>query len=456
MLEMRASSRQLVVIFLLAVALVLLLGASVWTSPPELVLPSVPGRVSQHEAAERGEWPPAHCDLEDGQSSVIVEVVQQPTYEVSKNPDAFIDRIHERFPKLTHVYELGKSVEGRPLKVLVISDNPRQHEIGEPEVKLIASLHGNELVGVELLASLVLLLLENYCRDPEISHLLDSTRVHVLLSANPDGRQKFLQAAGKAIDDHVRTAVVEESGRENAHHADLNRDFIFDGDFQNLEKFQLETQHLLKWMQQYPFVLSMVYHGGTKLVVYPFDETKKDVADLRTFQYIAEHYIETNPGMRGGYPCPVEYPKEHFKGGHIAGAKWYALKGGMQDVNYLYAQCLEFTIEVSCLKVPPARDLPAHWADNKRSLLNLLHMAHIGFKGRVFHADTKRPLTSCVISVSGIDHDTKCSSDGEYWRLIAPGQYTVTLSAHGFSSTVHTIQVSEDVSVIDFSLHPVE
>ena len=59
-------------------------------------------------------------------------------------------------------------------------------------MKLISSLHGNELVGLEVLATFAEYILANYGTNREVTWLVDNTRIHFLLSANPDGRLKTL------------------------------------------------------------------------------------------------------------------------------------------------------------------------------------------------------------------------------------------------------------------------
>lgn len=100
-----------------------------------------------------------------------------------------IDKVHKKCPDITHVYDLPlRSTKGLPLKVIAFSDNPKRHELGEPEFKYVANMHGNEVIGREILLELMVQLCDEYlASNQNVMDLIQSTRIHLMPTMNPDG-----------------------------------------------------------------------------------------------------------------------------------------------------------------------------------------------------------------------------------------------------------------------------
>lgn len=103
----------------------------------------------------------------------------------------------------------------------------------------------------------------------------------------------------------------------------------------------------------------------------------------------------------------------------------------MQDFNYVYSNCFELTLELSCCKFPKASALADEWSKNKRSLLEYMKNVHAGVKGVV--KDTRgNPIADARITVEGFEEKpVRTTNRGEYWRLLRPGKYTVRVIAMG-------------------------
>ncbi|XP_038063978.1 carboxypeptidase E-like [Patiria miniata] len=363
---------------------------------------------------------------------------------------------------ITRLYDIGRSVQGRRLYVLEMSDNPGVHEVGEAEFKYVANMHGNEATGRQLLIFLAQYLCEEYTKkNKRIQKLINSTRIHLLPTMNPDG---FEMAYRRHV---VMGRVPSMYGRGNANNVDLNRDFPDLNDImykheqtggannhllqlirENKEGRQPETQAIMDWMAQYPFVLSANMHDGDLVANYPYDKSRNTrkmysaTPDDNLFRELALTYSLYHRTMATrAEPCRFQGAKV-FRDGVTNGADWYIVSGGMQDYNYLSSNCFDITLELGCDKFPREEELKRKWEDNRESLIEYIDKVHIGIKGQVMDTD-RNPIANAVIRVTGpsIAHDVTTATDGDYWRLLLPGVYTVTVHARGYKPKTVVVPV---------------
>uniref|UniRef100_A0A8C8C7I3 Peptidase M14 domain-containing protein n=1 Tax=Oncorhynchus tshawytscha TaxID=74940 RepID=A0A8C8C7I3_ONCTS len=361
--------------------------------------------------------------------------------------ELFLRMYSNRFHSIAHLYSIGKSAEDRELYVMVISDNPTVHEPGEPEFKYIANMHGNEVVGRELLLNLIEYLCHNYGSDPEVTQLVNTTRIHIMPSMNPDGYEIAREGDVRGY-----------TGRNNSNNFDLNRNFP--DQFTTItEPRQPETIAVMNWLKSYPFVLSANLHGGSLVVNYPYDDDKQGrteyskCPDDKVFKQVARSYSQENALMHKGHPCEDLYPSAFFEDGITNGANWYNVPGGMQDWNYLNTNCFEVTIELGCVKYPKAQHLPLYWDQNHRALLQYIHQVHRGVKGMVIDIKDGTGIPNATIMVEEIDHPITTNLAGDYWRLLVPGTYHLTASARGYNSVkIYATVPEEGVELVDFRL----
>lgn len=370
----------------------------------------------------------------------------------------FLMSLQNQFPKISRLYSIGNSSKKRPLWVLEISNSPGNHQFLKPEFRYVANMHGNEVVGREVLLNLAKLLLENYGTNPLITALVNSTRIHLLPSLNPDGYEISQEGDCEG-----------ETGRGNANNVDLNRNFPdsrFPG-YAPQHPRQPEVEAFMNWSTKYPFVLGANLHGGSLVANYPFDGNSgrengqyEASPDEDLFKHLASTYSINHPTMHKGKHCydicgnDDSLLNEMFNNGITNGAQWYVLYGGIQDWVYLNTNCLSITLELGCTKYPYAKDLPRYWDYNKKALIKYMLETHKGIFGTVVDQNG-RPVVNASIKIKDIDHDIYTTRDGEYWRLLLPGEYQVTVSKERYRSSHRHVRVGSHgpaATRINFSL----
>ncbi|XP_055095765.1 carboxypeptidase M isoform X3 [Symphalangus syndactylus] len=308
-------------------------------------------------------------------------------YHHQEGMEAFLKTVAQNYSSITHLHSIGKSVKGRNLWVLVVGRFPKEHRIGIPEFKYVANMHGDETVGRELLLHLIDYLVTSDGKDPEITNLINSTRIHIMPSMNPDGFE-----AVKKPDCYYSI------GRENYNQYDLNRNFPDAFEYNNVSR-QPETVAVMKWLKTETFVLSANLHGGALVASYPFDNgvqatgalySRSLTPDDDVFQYLAHTYASRNPNMKKGDECKN---KMNFPNGVTNGYSWYPLQG---------------------------------------------------VKGQVFDQNGN-PLPNIIVEVQDRKHicPYRTNKYGEYYLLLLPGSYIINITVPGYDPHLTKVIIPE-------------
>uniref|UniRef100_A0A671VN55 AE binding protein 1 n=1 Tax=Sparus aurata TaxID=8175 RepID=A0A671VN55_SPAAU len=373
--------------------------------------------------------------------------------------------VHDECPNITSIYSLGRSSKGREIMAMIISGNPTEHEIGEPEFRFTAGLHGNEAVGREMILLLMQYLCKEYKdRNPRAQQLVEGIRIHLVPSLNPDGHEEAFEAGSELsgwTTGHFTNEGIdifqnfpdlnsilwdaEEKGMVPKltpnHHIPIPEGFDFNS------SIAVETRAIISWMKSYPFVLGANFQGGESIVAYPYDSFRLNnagyqhsepedeprvIADESLFRWLAVSYASTHLSMTHNYhgSCHGGTPA----GGHgiVNRAKWKPVTGSMNDFSYLNTNCFELSIFLGCDKFPHQNELVHEWEKNREAMLIFMEQVHRGIRG-IVKDQQGNAIANATVSVEGINHDVTTAPTGDYWRLLNPGEYRVTARAEGFS-----------------------
>ncbi|XP_078134468.1 putative carboxypeptidase X1 [Sander vitreus] len=389
--------------------------------------------------------------------------------------------VTEECPDITRIYTIGKSYMGLKLYVMEISDNPGKHELGEPEFRYVAGMHGNEALGRELVLNLMQYLCREYKKgNQRIVRLVTETRIHLLPSMNPDGYEeaykKGSELAGWADGRHSFEGIdlnhnfpdlnniMWDAQETAADQSKVSNHYIPIPEYYTQEDAMVapETRAVISWMQDIPFVLSANLHGGELVVTYPFDCTRDwapqedtPTADDAFFRWLATVYASTNLAMSNPHRRLCHYEDFQAHNNIINGGAWHTVPGSMNDFSYMHTNCFEVTVELSCDKFPHVSELPIEWENNKESLLVYMEQVHRGIKGVIRDKLTKQGIVNAVIKVEDHDHDIRSATDGDYWRLLNPGEYKVVVWAEGYFPSVRHCRVGMEPhpTICDFTLN---
>lgn len=314
------------------------------------------------------------------------------------------------YPDIARAFSAGKSVQGRDIWGLVISNDPGA-ESDEPEIRIVGAHHGDECISVDLVLAIAEWLATSYGDDAFASDLVDNAELVLVPLVNPDGYSS-------------RPAV-----RENVNGVDINRNYHFAWFGNGAAPFsEPETRAVRDLGKDHAFALGLSYHTRADYINGPWNYTPHHPWDEALVAAIAAAYDGTSPYQT------------------VFGWDWYTIDGDLNDWSYGAHGTLDWTIE---LRSDTQMQLGIHGP----GLTSFLSYVFVGVEGLVTDAKTGEPLLARIeIEPRGAPIFTD-PAVGDFHRVLLAGAYEITAVANGYAPLTKQVQVPADDTVIaDFAL----
>lgn len=316
-----------------------------------------------------------------------------------------------KYPNLVRLESAGKSVEGRDLWYLRVT-NLNVTDPSKPKLLFISSMHGDEVTGKEVMVYLLRDMLQRHGTSARITSLMDHNEIYIMPSMNPDG--------------------TEHQQRFNATGVDLNRDFPGLNEDPFGGNRAPETRALMELHKNNHFQVAINFHGGSLCINIPWDSKANGAANLfgdNTLMHsMAREYADANHPMQANHMGSFDH-------GVTYGYEWYPVFGGMQDWSSYFRQSTHSTVEISMTKWPAASSLAGFWGDNREGLLKYLENGATGVHLKV--TDKDGVLLPADIQISSAERTL--SYPGYVHRPTVGGEQTVTVSSAGYVAQTLTL-----------------
>lgn len=308
-------------------------------------------------------------------------------------------------PEIVQLTVIGRSIEGRDIHAVKISDNVASDE-AEPEVLLFALTHAREHLTVEQALDLIAYFTDNYGRRGDVTNLVNEREIWILPNVNPDGDEYDRLGNGW----YRNWRKNRRNNGDGTWGVDLNRNYGYRWGYDNVGSSpytgsqtyrgpapfsEPETQALRDFALAHPdLVASISFHTYGELILWPYGYTYEDVpADM-----IAEdHAVFVEMGRRmaalNGYTA-------------MQASDLYPTNGDSDDWLYGQQGIFAFTFEL----YPPTTSpdfypdddvIPAQTSRNRQAVSALIGVADNPHKVIGLGGDSTPPTAVLLSPAAG-------------------------------------------------------
>ena len=335
-------------------------------------------------------------------------------YKNSREVAEILQGYATRYPQLATLNTFGKSVQGRDLQVLKITNGAGT----KPTILFNAMHHAREVMTTEVVLDIADYLLSNYGKDARVTKWVDSYEIYVVPMFNVDGNNKVWNE--------------DNMWRKNARGrfgVDLNRNYPYGWNSCNgSSSYEMsqdyhgpsagsepETQALMKLVSEVRPVFDISFHSFSELVIYPYG--------------CGDHTEQKEVVEPIGEKIAALLPRDDGRGTYAAGTPpdlLYNADGG--DIDWMYHEynVLPYVIELNSARLgfQPSYD---QWRDKTVTKLRpawmylLERMEGSSIEGQL----NIRSNELASIEIQG--RSVKVRPDGYFRLIMNPGTYDLTV-----------------------------
>ncbi|MFA6467471.1 MAG: M14 family metallopeptidase [Bacteroidota bacterium] len=162
-------------------------------------------------AQQSKEFTPSALKAMGAPNNPKVEVAWNRYYD-TKQLYEIMKRIEKAYPQLVKVKSIGKSVEGKEMWQMTISNFKNGDPNKKPAMYIDGNIHSNEIQGAEVVLYTAWYVTELYDEVEWIKNLLDEKTLYVVPTINPDARDYFIYKANNPHSPRSGMAQRDDDG----------------------------------------------------------------------------------------------------------------------------------------------------------------------------------------------------------------------------------------------------
>ncbi len=230
-----------------------------------------------------------------------------------------LDQIHAAYPSITTAkFSIGKSIQGRDLWAIKVSDNPDVDE-SEPEARIDALHHAREPASMQATIWALLALVEDYGQESFSAYLVDNRETWFIPCVNPDG---YVHNQNNRPDGGGMWRKNRRLNDGGSYGVDLNRNYSYmwgcnnSGSSENPHSHayrgtdpasEPEVEGMETFISSRKFITAISAHTYADAWLYPWGYTSLPVSNRAQYDELSALQTEIN-GYPYGSGSTVMYP----------------------------------------------------------------------------------------------------------------------------------------------------